>query len=299
MKNVIFIVMSACFAFFAIIVLVLYVRRSREIEKLNDMVNDYLAKEKPIPFSLSDKRLSSLQNGISNLQNRVTMQKNFTENQIKRNTEFILDVSHQLKTPLAALKLYCEIDKRENPTPHTEKQLVIIEKTEALVQNLLKLEKIENDGYTIEFKEHSVNEIIKNIVHDFSLIFSEKTFRIDGEGALSCDEFWLREAISNIIKNACEHTEKNGIIDIIITQSERSLIIEIHDNGGGVSEEDLPKLFSRFYKAGNASPKSTGIGLAITKAITEKHHGTVSAENKNGSLAITLCFPVIDGVQAI
>lgn len=274
-------------------------RQNKEIEKINGLVNDYLANDKPIDFSLSDKRLSALQNNISDLQNRVTVQKAYTENQIKKNTEFVLDISHQLKTPLAALRLYCEIDERENSTPHTEKQLQVIDKTEALVQNILKLEKIENDGYTMEFKPHSVNEIIKNTVREFSLIFDRKVFSINGDGILNCDEFWLREAFSNVIKNACEHTPADGVVNIKISQTERSLTVEVHDNGEGVCDEDLPNLFTRFYKAKNASAQSIGIGLAITKAITEKHHGTITAENKNNSLLITMCFPIIDGVQAV
>ncbi len=299
MKEILFIVLSVCFALSAIIILILYIHQNREIKKLNNAVNDYLAEETPIPFSLGDKRLSVLQNGISDLQNRITLQKSYTEQQIKKNTEFILDVSHQLKTPLAALRLYCEIDNAENPTPHTEKQLQLISKTEALVQSLLKLEKLKSDGYTMDFKEQSICEIIKNLTHDFSLIFPSKKFLVSGNGRFNCDEFWLREAFANVIKNACEHTDKDGSININITQNERSVTVEIYDNGEGVTEEDLPNLFTRFYKAKNASPQSAGIGLAITKAITEKHHGTVTAENKNGSLAITMCFPLIDGVALI
>ncbi len=167
------------------------------------------------------------------------------------------------------------------------------------MQNLLKLEKIESDGYSMEFKPHYVGEIIKNVAHDFSSIFDQKIFKISGDGVLNCDKFWLREAFSNVIKNACEHTAENGVVEITISQNERSLIVEVHDNGDGVCNEDLPNLFTRFYKAKNASAQSTGIGLAITKAITEKHHGTITAENKNDSLLITMCFPIIDGVVAM
>ncbi len=299
MKDIILIFAALVFFLLTVILLIMRYRQRKEIKRLNGLVNDYLTGEKTIPFSLNDKQISLLQNGISDLQNRITLQKSYTESQLKKNTEFILDVSHQLKTPLAALKLYCEIDKSENPTPHTEKQLQLITKTEALVQNLLKLEKIKSDGYIMEFKTHYVGEIIKNIIHDFSLIFPDKTFIVTGDEILQCDEFWLREAVSNVVKNACEHTAADGIIKINIGRSEKSLTIEIHDNGEGVCDEDLPRLFTRFYKTKNASPQSAGIGLAITKAITEKHHGTVSAENKNGSLLITMCFPLIDGVASI
>ena len=75
--------------------------------------------------------------------------------------------------------------------------------------------------------------------------------------------------------------------------------ITVQDNGGGVPENELPMLFTRFHKTQNALPSSAGIGLAITKAVVEKHHGTVSAENKNGGLYIVICLPHIDGYVAI
>ena len=68
----------------------------------------------------------------------------------------------------------------------------------------------------------------------------------------------------------------------------------IEDNGGGVAEDELSMLFRRFHRSQNASPDSAGIGLAITKAIVEKHHGTITAENSEKGLRVSMCFPIID-----
>ena len=84
-----------------------------------------------------------------------------------------------------------------------------------------------------------------------------------------------------------------------ISENRHSTIIEIGDNGGGIAEEEIPNLFTRFYKAENSSPDSTGIGLAITKAVVEKHHGIISIENKNNGLYFTICIPHIDGYETI
>lgn len=91
----------------------------------------------------------------------------------------------------------------------------------------------------------------------------------------------------------------NGKVDIRIFDSGKSTIIEIEDNGGGIAEKDLKNLFTRFFRTENALPASAGVGLAITKAIVEKHHGIVTAENKNDGLCVTMCFPHIDGISAI
>ena len=68
----------------------------------------------------------------------------------------------------------------------------------------------------------------------------------------------------------------------------------IEDNGGGVAEKELPILFRRFHRTENASPDSAGIGLSISKAIVEKHHGTITAENSEKGLRVAMCFPIID-----
>ena len=109
----------------------------------------------------------------------------------------------------------------------------------------------------------------------------------------------MYEAIANVVKNACEHTADNGKIEIVINHSEKSTNICINDNGGGVPNEELPLLFSRFHRTDNATPNSAGIGLAITKAIVEKHHGTIVAENGKQGLNIVICLPHIDGYVTI
>ena len=75
--------------------------------------------------------------------------------------------------------------------------------------------------------------------------------------------------------------------------------IEIEDDGGGMKEEEIPNLFTRFYKAESSAKSNTGIGLAISKAIIERHHALITAQNKNDGLCITICLPKIDGYEAL
>ena len=89
--------------------------------------------------------------------------------------------------------------------------------------------------------------------------------------------------------------EDNGKIAVIIEDSEQSTIVTVSDNGGGVETQELSKIFNRFHRTKKAKPQSAGIGLAITKAIVEKHHGTISAENTEKGLNIIMCFPHLDG----
>ena len=279
----------------AAVSLFLYFKRKKDIEALAKSIENYIEKGVPLDFSTKDNCFAALQNDFNDLQNLLELEKHNTALQSEKNTEFISDVSHQLKTPLAALRLYCEMEQARNPGDHTEKELQLIEKMEGLIYRLLRLEKIRSDAYVMEFQFYDTAEIVNGLINDFHPLFPKKNFTLTGGSRMRCDRDWLSEALGNLIKNAAEHTAEDGNIKIAIDSSEKSTTITVSDDGGGVSPEELPKLFTRFHKTENASPNSAGIGLAITKAIVEKHHGTISAENRDKGFCVIMCFPHIDG----
>jgi signal transduction histidine kinase len=283
----------------AVVSITLYRKRKKDITLLSQRVDTYIEKGHITDFSTKDNCFAPLQNSISDLENLLELEKHNTEREIKKNTEFISDISHQLKTPLAGLRLYCEMEYVTNPTDHTEKELQLVEKMESLISQLLRLEKIESDTYEMNFQLYDINQIVDELIDDFKVIFKNKNYDVVGGGKLRCDKTWLIEALGNLIKNASEHTADDGRISISIEDSDKSTIITVSDNGGGVPEEELPMLFTRFHRTENALPSSAGIGLAITKAIVEKHHGTISAENKDNGLSVIMCFPHIDGYITI
>ena len=295
MKTPLLIIMSAILFIIALVLLI----NNRKIHKDIDNLSSAIENEKTTQYSTQDSHFSRLQNAVADLENRLYLERSNSQKESKKNAEFISDVSHQLKTPLAAMRLYVEMENAEHPNEHTKKEMQLIDKMENLIYKLLRLEKIKSDSYVMDFAFYDVHEVANEVVDEFRPLFPNKKYTVSGESRFRLDKAWLSEALGNVVKNASEHTAEDGKIAITIENSEQSTTVSIKDNGGGVPEEELSKLFLRFHRTENANPNSAGIGLAITKAIVEKHHGTITAENTDEGLNVIMCFPHIDGAIAI
>ena len=296
--NIPLLIMIIVCAVLLIISMILFIN-NRKIHKDIDKLSTAIESEKLTEYSTADNHFSHLHNAVADLENRLRLEKSNTARESKKNSEFISDISHQLKTPLAAMRLYVEMEHSESPNEHTEKELQLIDKMENLIYKLLRLEKIKSDSYVMDFAFCDMKEVADEVTSEFKPLFPNKEYTVTGSSRFRLDKAWMSEALGNVIKNASEHTADDGKIEITIESSEQSTTVSIKDNGGGVAEEELPKLFQRFHRTENTNPNSAGIGLAITKAIVEKHHGTITAENTGEGLNVIMCFPHIDGAIAI
>ena len=207
-----------------------------------------------------------------------------------RNT--ISDISHQLKTPLAALNIYNGIiqgEAKELPTIQEFSQLSEqeLDRIETLVQSLLKITKLDAGTIILEKSLENVSELAKNIKKHF-------LFRAEQEGKeiclsgneeikLLCDRNWIIEAISNLVKNALDHTEKGGLIRIEWRAFTSIVQISVKDNGSGIHPDDLYHIFKRFYRSRfSKDTQGIGLGLSLTKAIVEAHNGTIEVDSTVG-----------------
>jgi signal transduction histidine kinase len=165
---------------------------------------------------------------------------------------------------------------------------------EHLIGSLLRLERLRADGYEFHFEMKELSAIVRDALARVIPLFPGRQVEVSGEAELSCDEAWMGEAFMNLIKNACEHTRENGLISVTIEQAESSVFCTVQDDGGGVPMGELGSLFRRFFRSSSsAASEGVGVGLAIVRAIIEKHHGTISAENAHGGLRVTFCLPLL------
>ena len=234
-----------------------------------------------------------MENAAAEMQNRIEVAEERFRLEAGRTSNLTADISHQLKTPLASLRLFCEMDS----SAHCEQQISQIERMETLISSLLRLEKLCADGYEFNFESCDIRKLIELSWQQLQPLWPDRTMVVDGEAVIRCDEKWLSEAFRNLMKNACEHTKEGGLIYITLEQTDRTFHCTMEDDGGGAVPKDLPHLFERFYRAEGQSPNGAGLGLAIVKEIILRHHGHITAENGARGLRFTISLPLLELVN--
>lgn len=270
-----------------------FAEQNKIIEKAEAQITEYIAGNQAARIDCDEEgELNKLFHKINSLASILNAH---AENELKskeflKNT--ISDISHQLKTPLAALNIYNGIMQDEaeaSPeikefTELTEQEL---DRIETLVQNLLKITKLDAGTITIDKNSENVSEIIKSVKKHFLFRAEreEKEFVLSGEDniTLLCDRDWLTQAIDNIVKNALDHTAEGGVINIEWKQFASVVQFVIKDNGCGIHPEDLHHIFKRFYRSRfSKDTQGIGLGLPLAKAIVEAHNGTIEVDSELG-----------------
>ncbi len=215
--------------------------------------------------------------------------------------DIISDVSHQIKTPLSALKMYNEIisnhkEDAETVTGFSEKSQREIKRMEDVIYTLLKLARLDAGIIQMEKTEENVSTLMQDVLERFETWAEQdhKEIVLSGEDNITfnCDALWMSEAIGNIVKNALEHTLPSGHISVQWTQSPLMTQIIIADDGKGIHQEDLYNIFKRFYRSRFSSDvHGIGLGLPLAKSIVEAHGGTISVTSTlNVGTTFTLNF---------
>ena len=216
--------------------------------------------------------------------------------------ETISDISHQLKTPLAALSMYNEIilseaDNEKTVASFSQKSFSAISRMEQLIAVLLKITRLDSGNIMFEKKCCTICEVVSQSVAELTTRAAHEKKQIiltgDADTKISCDINWTGEAISNIVKNALDHTGKGGRVEIKWDSTPAMTRITITDNGLGIAPEDFHHIFKRFYRSKNSfNSQGTGLGLPLAKAIVEGQGGLIAVKSQPGEgTNFTLSFP--------
>mgnify|MGYP000025817198 FL=1 len=282
-----------------------YFRKQNQImEQAVSQINAYLDGNRNARIECDDEgelyRLFHTVNSLAAVLN-AHADNELREKEFLKNT--ISDISHQLKTPLAALNIYngllqdgdMELSAVKEFADLSEQEL---DRIETLVQNLLKITKLDAGAIVLEKATENVADMMRDIELHFAYRARQekKEIILSGSDHLSlfCDRDWLNEAIDNIVKNAFDHTESGATIRVAWKELPSGVQIVITDNGCGIHPEDIHHIFKRFYRSRfSKDTQGIGLGLPLAKAIIEAHGGLIEVESELGiGTSFIMNFPI-------
>lgn len=302
-SHFLFIVLSMAVAADAVLIYVSFGylhKRDRQYEQAETVIGEFaegnyehhLRKEETGSLSAMFHRIEQLAVALQAKNETETKAKQFLQDTIS-------DISHQLKTPLAAMSMYAEIilgepDQKETVTHFATQLMLSVERIDRLVQMMLKIMRFSAGSIRFEKKMCDAGELVHYSVSQLTWRAKEegKELVLDTEKApeLYCDREWTAEAITNLVKNALDHTEAGDMVKISVTDTAYMTQIEVTDTGCGIREQDIYHIFKRFYTSGTARPKGgVGLGLPLAKEIIEGQAGTLSVQSYVGK-GSTFCI---------
>ena len=288
-----------------IIILFVYLHyeknRRKEIKEITKLVERINNSDYQINLNdLTEDELSILKNEIYKttiiLKERAELSHQ-DKLELKKSLE---DISHQLKTPLTSMLIILDnlIDDANMPKKLQEEFIHDLKREvlniNFLVQNLLKLTKFDVNTVKFNRKDILVSNLIKEVMKNTATLSDLKNIVINVKGnkniKLNIDYNWQIEALTNILKNCLEHSYNNSEVDIEYSENKAYTKIDITDYGVGITKNDLPHIFERFYQSENALNESMGIGLSLAKSIIEKDNGRVFVQSNNHKTTFTIKY---------
>ena len=277
-------------------------RRDRLYQKAESIMQQYIAGD--FSCHLPQTSEGAVYQMFSSMDQLATILQARGETQQKEK-EFlkstISDISHQLKTPLAALTMYQEIIAGEPENPDTVKEFsakmgVSLKRIKQLIEAMLKITRLDAGGIVFDIQKNPVYEVVSHGINELKVRAKRENKKIILEGdrdqTVPCDLEWTGEAIGNIVKNALDHTDSGGIVHIMWALSPAMVRIQIKDNGSGILPEDIHHIFKRFYRSKKSlDTQGVGLGLPLAKAIVEGQKGVISVKSELGEgTAFTISF---------
>jgi two-component system, OmpR family, phosphate regulon sensor histidine kinase PhoR len=250
-----------------------------------------------------------IKEGVDGTRGAVVLFHDITE--LKRldqiRSDFVANVSHELRTPLSILRGYIEtlLDNPKTSLEELSRILNIMERHSKrlglLVDDLLSLARLESSNAKLELSEVRVQELFHNVIRDWSEKLAAKNLKVIVDlppdlQTITADETRLQEVFHNLVENAVKYSRDNGQIRLQAGRRGPEIVLSVSDDGVGISKDQLPRIFERFYRADKARSRElggTGLGLAIVKHIAQLHGGRVEAESGLGrGTTVRVIFPM-------
>lgn len=266
--------------------------RSPQIQRITDLEPDAARS-----LERSGDEIATLESTFVDLTRKIEAQIEHLEKAAKLRHELIANISHDLRTPIATLQGYLDtLTLKEDVLSAAEREeyLQIAQRQSArlgkLVKELFELTRLERQEIEPQLERFRIGELVQDNVHRFKLQAQQKGIDLRAVfdpdlPPVYADVGLMERALENLIENALRFTPPGGTISVELREVEQRLELAVVDNGPGIREEDLPRIFDRTYRSrlqGDPSHQGAGLGLAITRHIAELHAADLSVESKPG-----------------
>lgn len=265
------------------------------LEQITLLIESLVEQQERQIFSEAEDTLTArLQHQLLKLRNILTAQNQMLAQEKEQIKTLISDISHQIKTPIAAANTFAELLSdgelsAEERTEYITTLQMSLGKLTFLTNSLIKISRLESGIISLKPEKNSLNEIVLQAVKTVYAKAKEKGILITFECAQAfeavLDFNWTAEAISNVIDNAVKYTPQGGFVRLQITEYPSFLRLDISDSGVGIPEEEQAKIFGRFYRGKQSvGTDGVGIGLYLTREIINKQNGYMKvSSDENGS----------------
>lgn len=265
------------------------------LEQITLLIEALVEQQERQIFSEAEDTLTArLQHQLLKLRNILTAQNQMLAQEKEQIKTLISDISHQIKTPIAAANTFAELLSdgelsAEERTGYITTLQMSLGKLTFLTNSLIKMSRLESGIISLKPEKNSLNEIVLQAVKTVYAKAKEKgiliTFECDQAFEAVLDFNWTAEAISNVIDNAVKYTPQGGFVRLQITEYPSFLRLDISDSGVGIPEEEQAKIFGRFYRGKQSvGTDGVGIGLYLTREIINKQNGYMKvSSDENGS----------------
>lgn len=267
--------------------------QEKELKEINEYIKE--VNNKNYSLKIEDNKDGELSRLRNELYKTTVILREAAENSEEEKEKLsiaIADISHQLKTPLTSIRIMLDNISDNPDMPQEIREDFIqdiskqVEHMSSLVISLLKIAKFDAGTIKMENEEIDAKKLIDSVINNLAILIEIKEIevitKIDEKAIFIADYKWQQEALTNILKNAIEHSQPKSNIYIIVENTSIFLKIKIKDEGQGIKQKDLKHIFERFYRAKNCNEDSIGIGLSLAKTIIEQNNGYIKATSEVG-----------------